>query len=264
MKPILVKLLVLFSFLGMIAVNFLASTGIINGISTGDVSNAYPNLFAPASFTFSIWGVIYLLLLFFVLYLFNVFGKFERESLVKKISILFIISSLANIIWIFLWHYNFIGLTILFMITILICLILIFESILREKRPLTNKEYFFLRLPFSIYFGWITVALIANITTFLVSINWNGFGIENNVWMIIILIIGMIIGGLVAIRGRDVAYTLVLIWAYTGILFKHVSDTGFDLQYIGVVTTVVLCITIFILIIGFLLRKHFTISHSRF
>ena len=264
MKPILVKLFVLFSYLGMVLVNFLANALPINGIATGEVSDSYPNLFAPAGFTFSIWGVIYLLLGFFVLYLFGAFGKITRDKLIERISILFIISSIANIIWIFLWHHNFIGLSVLFMIVILICLILIIEYILKEKRPLTNKEYFFFKLPFSIYFGWITVALIANITTFLVSVNWDGFGLADSLWMIIILIVGLVISGLVAIRNRDVAYTLVLIWAYFGILSKHVSESGFNLEYMGVVSVVVLCMTIFILILGFLLRKHFTLSQTRF
>jgi hypothetical protein len=264
MRPVFIKAFVLISYIGMLVVNYLANALPINGMTTGAVSNSYPNLFAPASITFSIWGVIYLLLGFFVFYLFGAFGKIEREKLVKQISVLLIISSIANIIWIFLWHYDLIGVSVLFMLIILGCLILILELIVKEKRSLTSKEYFFLRLPFSIYFGWITVATIANITTFFVSVNWGGFGLADTSWMIIILLVGLFIGGLVAIRNRDVAYILVLIWAYCGILIKHISESGFNLEFVSVISIVIFCITVFILILGFMLKKYFTVSSSRF
>lgn len=110
---------------------------------------------------------------------------------------------------------------------------------------LSTKEKFFVRLPFSIYFGWITVATIANITTFFVSIGWNGFGLSDVFWTILILIIGAIIGLWRAFLDKDIAYLLVFLWAYLGILNKHLNE--FAGQYEGVITTLIICLIIFFL-----------------
>ncbi|MFP4568344.1 MAG: tryptophan-rich sensory protein [Candidatus Woesearchaeota archaeon] len=257
MRSILLKILALVSFLGVVVVNFLANFLPINNVATGAVSDSYPNLFAPIGLTFSIWGVIYLALFFFILYSFNVFGEVKRKDLVDKINIYFIISSVANIVWIFLWHYDLIGLSIIAMITILVCLILIVNLIVFEKKPLSYGEYFLLRFPFSIYFGWITVATIANITTFLVSINWQGFGVSDVIWTIIILLVGAIIGVIVSIRNSDSAYVLVLLWAYFGILLKHISIDGFNLEYSSIISAVIFCMAVFVLVLGYLLKKYF-------
>ncbi|PLX06432.1 MAG: hypothetical protein C0596_18375 [Marinilabiliales bacterium] len=56
------KILNVVLFIAMVYVNFLANSLPINGQSTGEISNAYSNLFAPAGITFSIWGIIYLAL----------------------------------------------------------------------------------------------------------------------------------------------------------------------------------------------------------
>jgi hypothetical protein len=104
------------------------------------------------------------------------------------------------------------------------------------------REKIFIRLPFSVYFGWITVAAIANATVLLVSRGWNGFGIPEPVWAIAMIIVGMLIGAVTTIRNRDVAYGLVLVWAYSGILIKHTSAAGFAGQYPAIIITVAVCI----------------------
>jgi len=233
----------------MILVNSLANIIPINGVTTGEVSDAYENLFAPAGITFAIWGLIYLLLAGYTLYQLGFFQGGERHiktELLEKIGILFSISSIANSIWIFLWHYNFIPLTVVFMIIILICLIKIITEI--SNYTLTFREQLFIKLPFSVYFGWITIATIANITTFLVSIGWNGFGVSEVTWTIIIIIVGVIIAALTIIKFKDVAYGLVIIWAYMGIYIKHTSVNGFAGQYQAIITTIVISIVVIIIV----------------
>lgn len=238
-----VKIITIVTFLGMVAVNALANILPLNGVNTGQVSEAYPNLFAPAALTFAIWGLIYLLLAGFTLYQLGLFQGYKyavKTELLHMIGIIFSISSLANAAWIFAWHYNLILLSMLLMIVILVCLIAINRII--NKEMLTLREKIFIRLPFSVYFGWITVAAIANATVLLVSRGWNGFGIPEAVWAITMIIVGMLIGAATMIRNRDAAYGLVLVWAYSGILIKHTSAGGFSGRYPAIIAAVVVCI----------------------
>lgn len=239
------KIAVLLSFLLMMTVNALANILPLNGQTTGEVANAYPNLFTPAPLTFTIWGVIYLLLACYVIYQLGFFQKKRRPeaSLLKSIAIYFIISSLANAAWIFSWHFEIIFLSVLLMAVILVCLILVTRRL--NRRELSAKEKFFLKLPFSIYFGWITVATIANITVFLVSIGWNGFSLGDEFWMLIILTVGLLLGSIVILKNKDVAYGLVLIWAYLGILIRHISVAGYEGAYPKIIVMILVCLALF-------------------
>lgn len=242
-----VKAIAAVTFLGMIGVNAMANILPINGVNTGQVSDSFQNLFAPAGLTFAIWGVIYLLLASYTIYQSGFFynaKSYRMDPLLGKIGVLFSISSVANMAWIFSWQYFLIPLSMLFMAIILVCLIFINKLIIREK--LSAREVFFIRIPFSVYFGWITVAAIANVTVLLVSVGWNGFNITENMWTIIILLVGTCIGTLTMLKNKDIAYGLVLIWAYAGILIKHTSSGGFSSQYPAIITTVWICLGIFL------------------
>ena len=231
--------LTLITFILMVVVNALANILPINGIGTGAVSDSYPNLFAPAGITFAIWGLIYLLLAgysFYQLGKHNKTGEVSNE-LLNKIGVVFSVSSIANTIWIFTWHYRIIALSMVLMIIILVCLAIIVSAI--RKETLNTKEKIFVKLPFSIYFGWITVATIANLTTLLVSVGWNGFGLSQTVWAVAIIAIGAIIGIITILRNKDYAYGLVILWAYAGIVIKHVSATGFNSMYPAVMVTTI-------------------------
>lgn len=239
------KLLIVSTYILMITVNALANILPINGQTTGEVSAKYDNLFAPAGFTFSIWSVIYLLLGLHVLYQLGFFHKQLKPSivpLVTKVGICFSISSILNTLWILAWHYEKLLLSVILMIGLLLCLIYINK--LTVGASLSFKESFFIKLPFSVYFGWITVATIANITAFLVSIDWNGFGLSEVAWTIIILLIGTGIGTATLLRFRNPAYGLALLWAYFGIYSKHTSESGFNNQYPAIVMTTVFCMII--------------------
>lgn len=249
---IAMKLTILFSYGLMITLNALANILPINGLGTGQISDAYPNLFAPAGITFSIWGIIYLLLGVYVISRFGYqtqLGDPQKENALKKVSIAFIVSSVANALWIIAWHYLSFFVSLLLMLLILMCLMT--ASIALNKIKLSSIEWWTIKLPFSVYFGWITVATIANVTTLLVSLDWSGFGISNQVWMIMILIIGALIGIITIYRQKDIPYGMVIIWAYGGILLKHLSETGFSREYPLVIATVGFCIVV---ILGALLK----------
>ena len=251
----LLKVLNTVAFLIMVTVNALANILPINGVTTGEVSDSYKNLFAPAGITFSIWGLIYLLLALFIVYQLGLLKRFStpQDNVIKEISMPFIISSLANAAWIFAWHYNQIWITLILMLVILVSLGIVFVRL--HKADLSGFEKVFIRLAFSVYFGWITIATIANVTTFLVSVGWNGRAISEPVWTVIILIVGILIGMVTAIKYKDIAYGLVILWAYIGILIKHLSKTGFDGEYPIVITIVVICSVIALLCIGYIAFK---------
>ena len=146
------------------------------------------------------------------------------------------------------------------MLAILICLIIIKLTI--DKAELSLKDKIFVSIPFSVYFGWITVATVANVTTFLVSISWNGFGIPESIWTAIIIIVGLIIGVATVIRFKDTPYGLVFIWAYTGILVKHISSAGFNGEYPMVIFAAALSIIIFIVITAKNLFKRVKVKYA--
>jgi hypothetical protein len=231
-------ILVTITFIIMVTVNALANILPIAGVTTGEVSDSFPNLFAPAGITFSIWGVIYLLLGLYTLYQ---LGLFQKESatdreLLTRVGNLFAFSSLINSNWIFCWHFNVIFLSVILMLLILLSLMTI--HLVLRKIPMTRKEWFFIKLPFSIYFGWITVATIANITALLVTMGFSGWGLSEPVWTSTLIIIGTLIFMTTAILARDIPYVATLIWAYAGILIKHNSASGFNKAYPVVIITV--------------------------
>jgi hypothetical protein len=243
-----IKISALIIYLGMIAVNALANILPINNIGTGQVSDSYPNLFAPIGLTFSIWGLIYLLLAVYIIY------QFRRDGFVNKVNVYFIISSLANILWIFAWHYHFIFLSLVLMIVILFSLIKI-ANILNKER-LSLKEKFLVRLPFSIYFGWISVATIANVTTLLVAWGCSGAGLSGEIWTVIVLLVGTVIGILRMFKDKTLAYGAVFIWAYLGIYLKHVSSDFFNKEYPSVITVSISLIVVFVISMIALLGKN--------
>lgn len=240
MNTRLLKISTLGAYIIMVATNYLAVLLPLNGKDTGEISDNYPNLFTPAGYAFSIWGLIYTLLAIYVIY--QLWQK--KDKLLARVNQLFIVNAFLNASWLFAWHYDLIWLSALIMIGLLLTLIHI-ADILRASN-LTIKQTWLLRLPFSIYFGWITVATMANMTVFLVSIGWSGFGFSESFWTVAILLVGALIGSRRMFHDRFIPYGLVLIWAYVAILIKHLSANGFGGMYPVVIWTVVACLVIFL------------------
>jgi cell division protein FtsW (lipid II flippase) len=251
-----IKVLLTVTYLAMIAVNYLANALPLNGKRTGDVSDAYPSLFTPAGVTFSIWGVIYLLLGAHVLYQLGLFrdgpDSAEQTALLNRVGVLFAVSSLANIAWVFAWHYGLIPLSAVLIVVILICLALIANTV--RGAHLTGRRRWLIGVPFSVYFGWTTVAVVANMTVLLVSRKWDGFGLAESTWAVIIVLVAMVIGTVTMVRNRDVAYGLVLIWAFAGILLRQTSTAGFDGRYPGIIAAVVASLAVFLVATIVMLR----------
>jgi hypothetical protein len=236
------------ALIAMVVVNALSATLPINGKTPGEISDSYANLFAPAGVTFSIWSLIYLLLTGYIIYQFLSVRKKHttiKEETLSAITPLFIGTSLINIAWIFSWHYEVLWLSVILMVALLYLLIKI--NLILHNKSFSTLDTLLIKAPFSVYFGWITVATVANITTWLVSINWDGFGLRQGVWMVAILIVATIIALATIIRMRDWIYGAVIVWAFAGILLKHLSPGGWNGMYPSVLATLYIVLPIIII-----------------
>lgn len=227
-------------FLAVVSVNALAVILPINNKTTQELSDKYPNLFVPAGITFSIWGIIYVLLALFIIYQFIV--AFRRSSdqrgIFEKIGILFFISCIFNVAWILAWHYEIVWLSLIIMVLLLISLILIYIRLGTGRSDIKNSEKILVNIPFSIYLGWITIATIANVTAFLVKINWNKFGVSDQLWAVIVIAVGVIITLATVFSRNDIFYCLVVIWALVGILLKRIADNSMPDQLVIIASIV--------------------------
>jgi len=232
------SILNLLGFLGTVVVNALANIIPIGGITTGQVSDSYPNLFTPAGLTFAIWGLIYVLLAIFVIYqlLPSVRRDPEKSDFVGRIGPFFFISSLANIAWIFAWHYQNIALSMVLMLILLGSLLMVYLRLGIGKTGVARVTKYAVHLPFSVYLGWITVATIANVTILLVDRNWGAFGFGEQFWAVAVIAVGIAIALAMLFTRKDMYYCLVVDWALLGILLKRLSVTTVPDQGVVAVT----------------------------
>lgn len=212
-------------FLGTVVVNALANILPINNKTTGELSDQYPNLFVPAGFTFSIWGVIYVLLGIFVTYnlIMAIRKDVSKKYSVERIGVLFFITCMSNIGWIFAWHYEILPLSLVLMLLLLGCLITIYLRLNIGKSDATKNEKYLIHVPFSVYLGWITVATIANITALLVNMNWGTFGLGEQFWAVAVIVVALVITLIMLFSRRDIFYSIVVDWALFGILMKRLA-----------------------------------------
>lgn len=212
----------LVAVIATVVVNGLANALPINGQGTGEISDSFQVYFVPAGYVFSIWGLIYLALIGFAFFQ-ALPGQRENPRL-RRIGTLFAASSVANIAWIFLWHYERFELTLVAMVTILLTLIAIYLRLNIGRGTVPAAERWLVHIPFSIYLGWITVATVANVTSLLDYLNWGAWGIAPELWGVIMLIAAGAIASAVSFTRGDVAYMLVIVWAFAGIGVKQ-ADT---------------------------------------
>lgn len=208
-------------FIGVIVMNALANILPINGYNTGQVSELYPNAFVPAGFTFSIWGLIYLLLLSYnIAFTFYTFKKEQYKNayaFIEQINGQFLITCFLNMTWIVAWHYLQIELSVVIMLLFLCTLIHLFLKSYKHENDLTQSQKLCLYTPFVVYLGWISVATIANITALLVSYQWGAFGISETYWSTIMICIAVLLAWLMMYRFKIVTFGLVVVWALWGI-----------------------------------------------
>lgn len=218
------------TFFLALLLNGLANLIPINGLNTGAISDTYENYFAPAGFTFSIWGLIYSLLAGYVIWRIKNLHPSEdnpNNRFLYRVDVAFSVSNLANALWILSWHYLSFYLSFVVMVVILCSLAYINLQFKGDKNIFT--------IPFRIYFAWIIVATVANITTMMVADAnsfrwlWNGEVESEQLLTIIIVLITILLGNVIIFRQKDPFVGGVIIWALIGIFARHqinLSDVG--------------------------------------
>ncbi len=219
-KPVVFQAVNIVAYIVTLIVNGLAgSTTIIGGVTSADVSDSYPTLVTPAGFTFAIWGIIYTLLALFVIY--QALPKNKEKPFLGQVSSFFGLSSIFNVLWLVLWHYDFVTYSVILMLGLLTSLILVYRRLDIGKTAVTIKEMILVHLPFSVYLGWISIATIANISVALTAIGWDGFGIEAATWAVLIIVVALVLSLAMIVLRKDIAFCVVVIWALFGILSKQ-------------------------------------------
>jgi len=208
-------ILVLLTVLATLTVNVLANALPINGQTTGEISDRFAVLFTPAGYVFAIWLLIFLGLLALAIY--QALPAQRANPRLQRARGWIALSGVANIAWLFLWHYERYPLTLIAMLILLGSLIATYESLEIGKRSITRGERWFVQAPISLYLGWISVATIANATVLLDYLGWNGWGLQPEIWTAIMVAAALGIGWLMAVRRTDWVFPLVLAWAFFGI-----------------------------------------------
>ncbi len=234
------KYINLILFAGMVVMNYLANALPLNGKTTGQLSDAYPNLFTPAGVTFSIWGVIYILLLIFCVIQFTT----SYQAVISRIGWLFGLTCVFNALWIVAWHYEKLPLSLILMLGLLVSLIWINVFI----RDLPDA---FIKAGFGIYLGWICIAAIANVTALLVNVGWDGSGISGQTWTIIMILAGAVIVSVTIWRLENPFIGMAVVWAFAGIMIKRQADN----RAIFITAAVMMVAVAVVLMLSFFRRR---------
>lgn len=223
-----------------IFINYLSNTGAINNTTIGEVSNELNSLFTPAGYAFAIWGFIYLMLLAFIIYQGrSLFVKVRDDGFILKIGWWFVLSCLFNCAWVFAWLYGFTGLSCLIIFLQLFSLLKIIINNDMELNDEPIPVIAFLWWPFVFYSGWVTVASIACVASYLTKIGWDGFGISEVVWTIVMIIVATIINLLVIYKRNMREFALVGAWALIAIAVAN-HDKHMVIVYAGTIAAAIL------------------------
>ncbi len=224
MKTSTLKILNVLALALVLVVNFLANALPLNGIKTNVISDKYPNEFTPANITFSIWAVIYSLIIAVVIWQF-IGQNHLKNVLVKQISVWFILNCVLNAAWLYAWHHESFDMTLLLMLGILLTLVHI-NKIEYEDLSSRTPNKWLVQSAFGIYLGWICIAMIANFTVFLVSLHFNKFGMSDTFWTGSLIGVGSITAALLVVRFKNIFIGLAVIWALIGIVIRQSQVHG--------------------------------------
>lgn len=224
-----------------VVINYLSNTGIFNNNTMASVSARYENFFTPSGYAFSIWGLIYLLLAAFVIYQARgISGKREVPAVVEKIGWLFVLSCVANSVWVLAWLYDFTGLSVLIMIALITSLWLIIVRTRMEMDLISIKKIALTWWPFAVYFGWITVALIANIAAWFTKIGWDRFGLSPVTWAVIMICVAGVVHLVLTWKRNLRESSMVGVWALVAIAVANWDSAPAVVNAAIIVSSVIL------------------------
>ncbi len=232
------------AYVATIAINALATIGLIGGVSTGFISDLYSTLVTPAGYVFSVWGAVYFLLGVFVVY--QALPSSKEKRFHGRIGPLFALSCIWNIAWIFLWQSRLIALSLLPMFGLLITLDAIYMRLGISWSSAPLGERLAVSTPFSFYLGWITMAAIANVAAALQAMGWVPWGVSPQTWAFLVLALALGITLFTVVSRGDVVFGAVVVWALVGIAVKQGGDATVSLAAgIGAAAVALAMIVIF-------------------
>lgn len=235
------QVLVVVSVVTLIVMNYLSNIQAFGGRTNKEISDKYHTFVTPAGYAFSIWGVIFLGLLAFAVY--QALPSQRYNPRFRAVGGWVIINGFLNAIWSPLFNNELIGVALLVILAMLFSLLKIIEGLQINRKPVDAMETWLARIPFSIYFGWLTVATILNVAVYLKATDFSLSGLTESGWAAAILIVGILIGGYLFNRYRNIAYILVFSWAYIAIAVEqHDAANVKAIAIAGAVTAVVMAI----------------------
>jgi len=212
------QVLVIVATFGVIFINYLAGSGYINQQTPETISDKYPTLITPSGYAFAIWSLIY-----FGLVAFSIYQALPKNTgRFAKIRTVYILNCAANCVWIYLWHYEEILASLVVMFVLLGTLVFINVKLLKTE---SATEYWLARVPFGIYFGWITVATILNFTIALVYLNVKTSDFSTSILASVLIVAATLLGIIIRFKLVNVAYPLTIAWALTAIAVKQSGQT---------------------------------------
>lgn len=236
------QILVISGLVMTLTVNGLGNGLPINGMTTAEVTEGLRVLFVPAAYVFSVWSAIYSFQLAYIVY--QALPSQKTNPLHRRIAPWYLLISAANTTWIFLWHYQLFGLSNFAMIALLLGLIMLYRITRVGGSVPSRAQFWLVRVPFSLYLAWITVATVANVTQWLAWIDWGRLGLSEVIWAVALLVIAAGIELFMVLRFRDIAYVCVILWAFVGIVIRQ-SDTVPVAATAGVMAAVILAALIY-------------------
>lgn len=241
MKRVL-QYLNMLSLIVAVFVNYYVNAKKVNVPSISEISSRYTTLLTPAGYAFSIWGLIYIALFVFVIYqLLDIFNKKIDNNFVKDIGWWFIVANIANAAWVIAFTHDQIGLSVVIMLIIFFSLLKVVLHTNMERWDAPVSIIGFLWWPVSLYFGWITIALVVNIAAWLVSSGWTGAPFSPTLWAILVLlIVGSIFIAMIWKRSMR-EYASVGVWGIAAIAVKNWDDAPF-VAYIAMAVAIIIFI----------------------
>lgn len=223
--------------------NYWLASGAYNGKTVADVSRQYDTLFTPANFTFSIWGVIYALLIAYVGFQWYQVGSGKQEPELKKEGGWFIVSNVANMCWIFVWINELVGLSVVMMIILLVALVQLTLRLNLERWDAPVRIIAFVWWPICVYFGWIILATVANVSALLVRTGWSGNPLSPETWTVVMIIVAMLIYLVLILKRSMREASIVGMWGLAGIAYRQWADHR-EIAYVAIGAGIVLMITV--------------------
>lgn len=242
MKNTALVILNTITFILVLIVNYTSNSEIFASATVADVAHKYDTLFAPADYAFIIWSVIFLLCACFVIYQWMLI-KNDAKNYIQRSGLWFAISNISNALWVYCWVHEWLGLTVILILILLLSLIILVIKLRLELDDEPVRTIFFVWWPIAIYIGWIMVATIACIASWLVSINWNGFNMAPDAWCMIMIIIAFLFY-IFLIRKRNLRESAgVGIWAFIAIAIPQWNEHK-NIAITAIIVSVILTIMI--------------------